>query len=445
MSELVSRSPWNWSNVIWRGAASSAAEIDAAVQGAQQAFATWSRDDVRLDKIRAFAKVLSQRRAETVELLIAEVGKVRADAEAEAELLTRKIEVTLNEGLRRVAPTANTVPRPRGVAVVLGPYNFPLHLLHGLVVPALAVGCTVVAKASEQCPKLGELYRACAQDAGLSDVCRVVRGGPEVAKRLIAHPLVTTVAAVGGRAMGLALSAQLAQRPEVVLALELGGVNHAVALDDADAKTAVEHIADGAWKMAGQRCTATRIAHVPRQQLDDYLARLRDARKRWLPGSDPAAAVGPMINPEARKKFQHPFRAPPAGLDLIAGNPVSAPDSAFAEPLLLHLSDHRARSSTLVREEQFGPALIVDAYDDLDECLARCAANPYRLAASVFTVSNDRFRKCAIALPYGQVNHNRPTAGARSDLPFGGLGLSGNGRPAAVAACAIFVDECVVM
>ena len=105
---------------------------------------------------------------------------------------------------------------------------------------------------------------------------------------------------------------------------------------------------------------------------------------------------------------------------------------------------YAARAQALYREEHFGPALVLDAYDDLDECLARLAANPYRLAASVFTADRARFSACAARLPYGQVNHNRPTAGARSDQPFGGLGLSGNGRPAAVAAGAIFADETVV-
>ena len=102
------------------------------------------------------------------------------------------------------------------------------------------------------------------------------------------------------------------------------------------------------------------------------------------------------------------------------------------------------RTQPLTTEEHFGPALVVDAYEDLDECVARIAINPYRLAASVFTASRERFLALAARLPYGQVNHNRPTAGARSDLPFGGLGRAGNGRPAALAAGQIFADECVV-
>jgi acyl-CoA reductase-like NAD-dependent aldehyde dehydrogenase len=151
-----------------------------------------------------------------------------------------------------------------------------------------------------------------------------------------------------------------------------------------------------------------------------------------------------MIDPESREAFQAPYRAPPQGLLLVAGSPQPLANPAAADPLLLAVEDPAARAAPLYAQEHFGPALIVDAYDDPDECVPRLAANPYRLACSVFTADRARFRACAARLPYGQVNWNRPTAGARSDLPFGGCGLSGNGRPAAVAACEIFADETVV-
>ncbi len=328
---------------------------------------------------------------------------------------------------------------------MLGPFNFPLHLLHGLVVPALAVGCTVVAKPSERCPGLGELYRACVGAAGLGQVCRIVQGGHATAAALIAQPALAVVAAVGGRAMGLALARALAQRPEVVLALELGGVNPALVLPDADLPTAAAAIAEGAWRMAGQRCTATRQVHVPAERCDALLAALRGERERWRPSGDPAGAVGAMIDHAARDRFLAAWRAAPAGLELVAGS-LAAPAgaAACAEPLLLFLRDPALRAHPLLREEQFGPALVVDPYTDRAECLARLTANPYRLAASVFTASRAAFLACAAALPYGLVNHNRQTAGARSDQPFGGLGLSGNGRPAALAANHIFADETVV-
>jgi acyl-CoA reductase-like NAD-dependent aldehyde dehydrogenase len=276
-------------------------------------------------------------------------------------------------------------------------------------------------------------------EAGLGAVARVVSGGPDVAAAALQHPAVATVAAVGGRPLGLALAKALAARPEVVLALELGGVNQALVRPDADRRAAVAAVAEGAWRMAGQRCTATRIVHVPRADCALWLRELEMARESWWPGS----GSGPMIDRQSRERFRSAYRQLGSGLSLCAGA-LTGGFGALQEPLLLECRSPSGRAGLVYREEHFGPALIVDPYDDEADVLQRMAANPYRLAASVFTQDHDAFIRCAEALPYGQVNHNRPTAGARSDQPFGGCGRSGNGRPAALAASAIFADECVV-
>ena len=449
---LIARSPWDWATVVAEVPETAPEAIAAAVAAMAGAFPGWATRKDRPERLRAFAAVLIARRAALVDLLVREAGKCRADAEAEADLLPRKIAITLDAGMARTpgfaAPRAGEATiawRARGVAAVLGPFNFPLHLLHGLVVPALAVGCTVVAKPSEHCPALGELYRACLAEAGLDAVATVVQGGRAVAERLVDHPAIATVAAVGGRPTGVALSRRLAARPEVVLALELGGVNHALVLPDADPASAVAAIAEGAWKMAGQRCTATRVVHVPLAALDAWILRLAAARAAWLPAADPNGACGRMISPAARAAFQAPYQALPSGYDLIAGSARSVDErDCAADPLLLVARAGADPAEPLVRDEHFGPALVMLPYRDLDAAIACAAANPYRLAASVFTADPAAFARIAARLPYGQVNHNRPTAGARSELPFGGCGLSGNGRPAAVAANAIFADETVV-
>ncbi len=135
-----------------------------------------------------------------------------------------------------------------------------------------------------------------------------------------------------------------------------------------------------------------------------------------------------------------------AGVAIASGDALEAraTASASADPLLVVAEAPQARASACYHEEQFGPYLVLDPYDTVDEAVARMAANPYRLAASVFTANRAAFDELAARLSYGQVNWNRPTAGARSDMPFGGCGASGNGRPAALAACAIFADETVV-
>lgn len=452
--ELISHSPWDLRQTVWRGGATDPAGLAAAISLVADRFPSWAQDhDGRRARLSRLREILAARRTAIVELLVREAGKTDSDAQAEADLLGKKISITLDQGLARTPLTArSTAPgepavvwRPRGVAAVLGPFNFPLHLLHGLVVPALAVGCTVVAKPSERCPALGALYAGCLAEAGLADACAIVQGDAAVAQALIASPVIASVAAVGGRAMGVALAKALAARPEVVLALELGGVNHALVLDDADLSAAATALADGAWKMAGQRCTATRVVHAPEATAAALTTALSAERRRWLGDGTPAGSNGALISAAARDRFLASYTILPSGFELLAGA-VSLRDAqrADVDPLLLAVRDPTARAHPLYAEEQFGPALVIDTYRDLDECVARIAANPYRLAASVFTASRERFLACAARLPYGQVNHNRPTAGARSDQPFGGLGHSGNGRPAALAACQIFADETVI-
>lgn len=451
MSELVSHSPWT-GTVLGTVPAADISGCATAVALMAEAFPAWAADAARRRGVLlGFSERLVAARSAIVRLLIDEAGKNHTDAEAEADLLPKKIAISLDAGLARTPQSllASSEPqvywRPRGVAVVLGPFNFPLHLLHGLVVPALAVGCTVVAKPSERCPLLGALYARLLDDAGLAGVCRVVQGGAEAAQALITQPEIATVAAVGGRATGTALSAALVGRPEVVLALELGGVNPTLVLDDADLAGAATAIADGAWRMAGQRCTATRQVHVPRARHAALIELLIAERERWQPDGTPTGANGSLISATARERIIAAHADAPAALVIRAGEPTRRfAESQCIDPLLVEVRDPAVRQDVLYREELFGPRLLVDAYDDLDECVQRLAANPYRLAASVFTRSREHFLTLAPRLPYGQVNHNRPTAGARSDQPFGGLGQAGNARPAALAAGAIFADESIV-
>ncbi len=451
MAHLISHSPWNAAEVT-RLPATDLAQVPAIVAELANAFPAWSRDhQLRRTSLERFATVLIDARSKIVDLLIREAGKNQADAETEADLLPKKIAISVTAGLTRTPQTLGPVSepqifwRPRGVAVILGPFNFPLHLLHGLVVPALAVGCAVVAKPSEHCPALGVLYGELLTAAGLSTVARVAHGGAAMAQALIAHPHITTVAAVGGRHTGMALARALSQRPEVVLALELGGVNPTLVLDDAELAPTATAIADGAWRMAGQRCTATRQVHVPRAHLRALSDLLLQERLRWIPDGTPGGPTGALIHAAARDGFIAAHAAAPPGMVRLAGDLSRRfGDSQCVDPLLLEVRNPTAREDALYREEHFGPGLIIDPYDDLDECVARLAANPYRLAASVFTASRERFLALAPRLPYGQVNHNRPTAGACSDQPFGGLGRAGNARPAALAAGAIFADESVV-
>lgn len=441
---LLAISPWDGRH-IWRGSCTTPEASWAAMDRLQQAFPAWAAGspDDRDHALRRLGAVLAERQEDLIRLLVEDAGKHPKDAQSECALLEKKISVTLQHG-RTLFPqqpsgdAPHTIYRPRGPALIIGPFNFPLHLVHGLVVPALAMGSPVLIKPSERAPAIAQAYYEACCAAGLGEVVALAQGGPEVVTPILQHPALTTVAAVGSQGMGKALSQALAGRPEVTLALELGGVNHALICADADLPQAAQDLAMGAWSMSGQRCTATRIAHVPRSQWPSLAPLLQDAAASWQPRQD----CGPLIDQASAQAFRLNWQQRPPGLRLLHGQ-VDGHD-AFQPPLLAAVEDDAARCHSLYRDEHFGPALIIDVYDQEDVALARMQANPARLAASIFTATRQHFLQRALHLDYGQVNHNRPTAGARSDQPFGGRATAGNGRPAALHAPGIFADACVI-
>jgi acyl-CoA reductase-like NAD-dependent aldehyde dehydrogenase len=448
---LSSHNPWT-SELVAALPSTSLAVVNDEINAVARAFPAWSEEQqTRHAALMELSQAITAQRETIIALLINEAGKNKTDAEAEFELLGKKITLSLSACAERTPQVVNATTEPqrywkaRGVAAVFGPFNFPLHLLHGLVVPALAVGCTVIAKPSERCPRLGQLYAQLIAQTSLKNACRIVHGGHAVAQTILQHPAISTVAAVGSYRMGQALCQALSTRPEIITALELGGVNPALILPDADIPAASTAIADGAWRMAGQRCTATRVVHVPRALCRAFINALEIARQSWLPDGMPTGKNGALISLAARQDFICAVNNRPAELSLIAGDPnKSFAASSCVDPIALLVEDPAVRQHTAYRDEHFGPRLIIDPYDDLDDALTRMSDNPYRLAAAIYTADRARFVSLAKKLPYGQVNHNRPTAGARSDMPFGGLGKSGNGRPAAIAAGALFADECVI-
>jgi acyl-CoA reductase-like NAD-dependent aldehyde dehydrogenase len=400
-----------------------------------------SADPAALDRLAA---ACTAARADGIALLVREAGKTLADAAAELDLLPRKIQVT-RDALALTPPAAMDRAggpavgwRPRGLALALGPFNFPLHLLHGLVVPALATGNPVIAKVSERTPGLAGWYRARLDEAGLAASVAVTACDAAEAAALLRHPRLATVALVGSRRSAAAVARSLADRPEVATAFEMGGMNPALILADADLPAAAAAIADGAFRMAGQRCTATRQCWVPRGRWRDLVDLLDRERGRWAPTGSPDGPLGPLINRVERDRARDRLAGMPAGWERRGGGCWG---HAGLHPALLLAGDAPWPD---LDEELFAPVLAIHAYDDEQAAAARLTAIPQRLAAAVWTADRERFARLAAGLPYGQVYHNRNTAGARSDLPFGGCGASGNGRPAARSAARIFADECVV-
>jgi succinylglutamic semialdehyde dehydrogenase len=433
---------------------------DAAMEAAKRAQPGWEALGIegRGAALGAFARALTARQGEIARAIALEVGKPLWEADGEAAALASKIKVTLDQSMAEVAGK-NQVSggswvdggyryRPLGVCVVPGPFNFPLHLANGHIQAALATGNAVVFKPSELAPRCGEVFMEAAHAAGLPPgVLNMVQGGPEAGKRLVAHRDTGAVLFTGSLRAGIAIRRQTVEEPWKLLALEMGGKNSALVLEDADLDRAAYEIAQGALLTCGQRCTGTSRVVVMESALEGLKARLVKIWDRVQIGHplDDAAFMGPLINEAARGRFLDAARTARAeGMEAIRENAAyEAPrpgggfyEGYYVRPALWQATQAPRAEDLHAGEEIFGPDVVLFVVRDGDEEAMIEAANAthYGLAMSVFTRDAARFERMAARLEAGVLNFNRSTVGAVATMPFGGVKGSGNHRPAALVA-----------
>ncbi len=420
------------------------AAVDEAVASARDAFPDWARTplDRRAELMVALKSAIAARAEELSLLITREVGKPRWEARTEVSAALNKIDITLSDGLALVAPremgsaAQRYAFKPHGVGAVLGPFNFPLHLVHGHVVPALVTGNTVVVKPSELAPSVGQLYAECFDAAGFpAGVFNLVQGDAGAGAKLAAHPDVDLVMLTGSYRAGHAIKIATLEQPHKLLALELGGHNPAIVLADADLEKAVHDVLWGGFVSAGQRCSGTAVALVDDQRFDAFASLLLEKLDKLRVG-DPMDDVfmGPVISEQARERFWEALAAAEGqGVHALRRSaPLSEglPRGAYLTPSV-HVIE-QLRGIAYESEELFGPDLALVAVAGLEHALKLANAGPYGLSASVFTRDREAFAHALASLRHGCVNWNAPTCGASSRLPFGGTGKSGNHRPAAL-------------
>lgn len=442
-NEIVSRSPADRSDVLGHFAVSSRSDVGDAVERARAAFPAW-RDAgfaARAAVIRRFGELANARSELLANLIAREMGKAIWDARGEAKLLAAKVDVSLGEGMQTVAPIeagpgVRSTVHPRGVLAVLGPYNFPAHLPNGHIVPALATGNSVVFKPSELTPAVGAFMGALWRDAGLPDgVLEIVHGSGETGGTLAAHADVDGVLFTGSYATGRALEELCLGQPGKLLALEMGGKNAIVVLDDAELELALAETALSICATTGQRCSCASRIFVHERLIDEFadrLCALLAAVEIGMP-LDESTFMGPLASVAAAEKVLR-YRAlagPAGGERLLAGDP--------GRPLpwlgagLVRFAD-TAQTHAYQREEIFGPEAALYPIRDLDHAIAAVNDSDYGLVASLMTRSRTRYEHAIGRVQTGLLNWNKGTIGASGKLPFGGLERSGNDRPAGLHA-----------
>lgn len=427
---------------IWSGQEAGAAEVDAAVAAARDAFPRWRRTALqgRIDLVRAFSRLVEASKSEMTRAISQSTGKPLWDAATEVAAIIGKAELAARAYAERTptretetgALTARVSHHPHGVMAVLGPFNFPGHLPNGHIIPALIAGNTVVFKPSEHTPDVAELMIRIWQEAGVpAGVVNLLPGARTPARMLAEHPGVDGVLFTGGVAAGHAIHRALAGQPEKIIALELGGNNPLVVWEAGDLDAAAKIIVKSAYMSSGQRCTCARRliirAGAEGEAVLAALLRLVDRLVVAPPDADPQPFMGPVINAQAAQSILN------AQEDWIArgGHPlrpsrVLGLGPAFISPGLIDVTSLDPRSD----EEVFGPLLQVIRVDDFDAALAEANATRFGLAAGLISDNSALFDRFQDEVRAGVLNWNRQTTGASGAAPFGGVGQSGNHRPA---------------
>jgi aminomuconate-semialdehyde/2-hydroxymuconate-6-semialdehyde dehydrogenase len=433
-----------------------ATDVDAAVAAAQQAFPAW-------------AEAPADDRARCLERLAA---RIERDLDAFAELesrdtgkpiaLARRVDIPRAvANLRFFAAAATqfaseshamgprgwnlTLRPPLGPVACISPWNLPLYLLTWKIAPALAAGCTVVAKPSEVTPATADRMLRLVGEAGFpAGVLNLVHGrGATAGQALVAHPGIRAISFTGSTATGRAIAATAAPAFRKV-SLELGGKNPFVVFADADLDAAVRTALAAAFTNQGQICLCGSRLLIERSLYPAFRERFLAGLADWQPGDprDPATRFGALVSAAHRDKvLGHIALARDEGGTIVAGgHPVRLEGRCaggfFVAPTVIEGLGPDTRTN---REEIFGPVVTLQVFDGPDEALALANASDYGLAASVFTRDLDVARRMAERLETGIVWIN---GWMQRDLrtPFGGMKQSGVGREGGFEAMRFFTE-----
>jgi RHH-type proline utilization regulon transcriptional repressor/proline dehydrogenase/delta 1-pyrroline-5-carboxylate dehydrogenase len=446
--EMVSVDPGDPATVVCRAGRASRAEAERAVEAALAAFPAWRATPWRARAAVLFraAARLRARREDLAALEVFEAGKPLREADADVCEAIDFCEYYGREALALAAGRpALEVPgeanahryQPRGVGVVIAPWNFPLAIPAGMTAAALATGNCVLLKPAEQTPGVAFRLVEAFLEAGVPPaVLAFLPGlGEDVGAHLVAHPAIAFVAFTGSRDVGLSILREAAllrpgQRHVKRVIAEMGGKNAVVVDTDADLDQAVPAIVESAFGYAGQKCSAAARVIGVGPVFDELAARLVGAAA-LVPVGHPRelrTVVGPLIDAAARDRL-HRYRALAAEEgDVLLGR-TDVPDRGwYVGPTVAVARSPDARIAT---EEIFGPLVTLLRADDFTHALAIANASEYALTAGIFSRSPAHIAVATAELRAGNVYVNRAITGARvGRQPFGGYGLSGVGSKA---------------
>jgi acyl-CoA reductase-like NAD-dependent aldehyde dehydrogenase len=439
-------------SVLGEAPVGSAAQVEAAIAAARHAFdnTDWPNRPVaeRQALLTRFLDALDARKDEIVRLIVAEAGATQMlagflqygipmkHARRTIEVASRPaisslpVELTPNAQGTTTLGTGVVSREPVGVVAAISPYNFPFFLNIGKVIPALAVGCTVVLKPSPYTPFEALILGEIADEVGLpKGVLNIVTGDIEAGKLLTTDPRVDLVHFTGSDKVGSMIQAQSAPTLKRIV-MELGGKSALIVRGDADIQQSAMAGIMGFTTHCGQGCALTTRHIVHNSIRPQFVAALQAMLAHVKIGNpaDPSVTYGPLIREAARKRTEEYVRiAQDEGATLVHGGkrPAGFDKGFFFEPTLF---DNVRNDSQLAQDEVFGPIGAVMGYDDDDEAIALANASEYGLSGAVYSADAGQAFRMALKIRTGGVSINGGAGTMQSDAPFGGIKRSGYGR-----------------
>ena len=426
---IESRSPQNQSEVVVSAPAADRETVAAAFSRARAAQREWGRNALaRADALSAAAAALDAAKDEMVDLMVREVGKPLTEAVGEQG---RSVRILRYQAQAAMDPDGDTYPaappsdprtllfsrrRPRGVAGLITPWNFPFAIPLWKAAPALAYGNTVVLKPASDAIACALLLQEILNKHLPEGVFNVVTGPGAAGQAVI--EMADVVSFTGSTAVGLSVAAAATARG-IASQAEMGGLNASIVLPDADVEAAAKIIAGAAMGYAGQKCTATGRVIVlgDAAAFTDALAAAVEA----LPTGDPADAstvVGPVINPPARAELVDAANGAAAdGGRLVTGGKALDGPGLFFTPAVI---DGQEPTAKLAQEEVFGPIVTVLKANSAEHAVEISNSVAFGLVTSVFTKDLDSALTVVEGLETGMIRVNMPTSGVDFHAPFGG-------------------------
>ncbi|MGH2954353.1 MAG: aldehyde dehydrogenase family protein [Solirubrobacterales bacterium] len=415
--------------------------LGALASRAREALPEWQKAGpvARAALLERAAELLAPRATELAEAMAIEIGKpIRygaAEVRRSAEMLRAVARRASARDGGEAAGPAEVRRRPLGVIAVITPWNNPVYIPLGKIAAALAHGNAALWKPSPAAQGIAERIVAVLERAGApAGLVGLVAGGPAAAKAVMSEPSVEAVTITGSSEAGFAAQEACARR-RIPLQAELGGNNAAVVWPDADLPRAARELAEGAFALAGQRCTANRriVAHrACRDELVELLQR-ETAALEWGDPRREATRVGPLVSATARDRVAglvERAAADGAGVivphDTAGAAPARGFDGAWYPPTIVCCDEP---GHEIVQGESFGPVAVVQTADDWEGALALVNAVPQGLVAAIFSSSRELAARFADEAAVGIVKVDRSTADADVDVPFGGWKSSGLGPP----------------